>query len=67
VSQSVCNVKRVTNHAREVWGPFIAPQENLAVGVTETRTCPGWGLHMSRQPLWNPALGPDMSGPGLSC
>jgi hypothetical protein len=22
-------------------GPFIAPQENLAIGVSETRTCPG--------------------------
>jgi hypothetical protein len=24
-------------------GPFIAPQENLAVGVSETWTCPGRG------------------------
>jgi hypothetical protein len=47
VSQSVCNVKRVVNRGREAWGPFIAPQENLAVGVSEIRhvrvrgwTCP---------------------------
>jgi hypothetical protein len=24
-------------------GPFIAPQENLAIGVSETRTRPGRG------------------------
>jgi hypothetical protein len=24
-------------------GPFITPQENLAVGVSETRTCPAQG------------------------
>jgi hypothetical protein len=47
-------------------GPFIAPQENLAVGVSETRTCLDRGPDMSDQPLWNPAWGPDMSGPGLS-
>jgi hypothetical protein len=41
-------------------GPFIAPQEGLAVGVSETRTCPGRGLDMFDQP-------PDMFGPGLSC
>jgi hypothetical protein len=40
VSQSVCNVKWVANHAREAWGAFYSPQENLAVGVSETRTCP---------------------------
>jgi hypothetical protein len=43
-------------------GPFIAPQENLAIGVSETRTCPGRRSDMSGQPLWNPAWGPDMSG-----
>jgi hypothetical protein len=48
-------------------GPFIAPQENLAIGVLETRTCPGRGPDMSSQPLWKPAWGPDMSDPGLSC
>jgi hypothetical protein len=47
-------------------GPFIAPQENLVIGVSETRTCLGRVLDMSGQPLWNPAWGPDMSGPGLS-
>jgi hypothetical protein len=31
-------------------GPFIAPQENLVVGMSETRTCPGRGLDMSGQP-----------------
>jgi hypothetical protein len=36
-------------------GPFIAPQENLAVGVSEIRTCPDRGPDMSGQPLWNPA------------
>jgi hypothetical protein len=47
-------------------GPFIAPQENLAVGVSETQTCPGRGPDMSDQHLWKPTWGPDMSGPGLS-
>jgi hypothetical protein len=32
-------------------GPFIAPQENLAVGVSETRTYLGRGPNMSGQPL----------------
>jgi hypothetical protein len=53
----------VADHAREAWGAFIAPQENLAVGVSETRTCPGRGLDMSGHPLWKPAWEPDMSGP----
>jgi hypothetical protein len=43
-------------------GPFIAPQENLVVGVSETQTCPGQGPDMPDQPLWNLAWGPDMSG-----
>jgi hypothetical protein len=47
-------------------GPSIAPQENLAIGVSETRTCPGWGSDMSGQPLWKHAWGPDMSDSGLS-
>jgi hypothetical protein len=47
-------------------GPFIAPQKNLAVEVSETRTCPSQGVDMSDQPLWNPAWGPDMSGLGLT-
>jgi hypothetical protein len=49
-----------------VRGAFIASKENLAVGVSETRTCPGRGLDMSDQLLWNLAWGPDMSGLGLS-
>jgi hypothetical protein len=40
-------------------GAFIAPQGNLAIGVPETWTCPGQGLNMSSQPLWNPATEPD--------
>jgi hypothetical protein len=32
-------------------GSFIAPQENLAVGVSETQTCWGRGLDMSDKPL----------------
>jgi hypothetical protein len=47
-------------------GSFIAPQENLAIGVLETRTCLVWRLNMSGQPLWNSAWGADMSGLGLS-
>jgi hypothetical protein len=50
----------MVNHAREVWGPFIAPQENLAVRVSET-----WP-DMSGQPLWKLAWGPDMSSLRLS-
>jgi hypothetical protein len=47
---------------------FIAPppQENLAVGVSETQTCPGRGPDMSDKLLWNLAWGPDMSDSGLS-
>jgi hypothetical protein len=48
-------------------GPFIAPQKNLAVRVSGTRTCPGQGPDMSDQPIWKLAWGTDMSGPGLSC
>jgi hypothetical protein len=66
VSQSICNVKRVVNRAKEARGGFYNPQENLAVGVSETRTCPGWWPDMFGQPLWNPTWGPDMSDPGLS-
>jgi hypothetical protein len=47
-------------------GAFIASQENLAVGVSETRTCPGQGLDMSDQPLWKLAWRLDMSGSRLS-
>jgi hypothetical protein len=43
-------------------GPFIAPEENLAVGVLETQTCPGRGSDKSDKPLWKVAWGPDMSG-----
>jgi hypothetical protein len=32
MSQSVCNVKLVANCAREAWGAFYSPQENLAIG-----------------------------------
>jgi hypothetical protein len=59
MSQSVCNVKLVANGAREAWGAFYSPQENLAVGVSETRTCPGRGPNMSGHCLWNPAAKPD--------
>jgi hypothetical protein len=47
-------------------GSFIAPQENLVVGVSETQTCLGRGPDMSGTPLWKLAWGPDMFGPGLS-
>jgi hypothetical protein len=40
-------------------GLFIAPQENLAVGVSETWTCPGRRRDMSGHRLWNPATKPD--------
>jgi hypothetical protein len=40
-------------------GPFIAPQENLVVGVSETQTCSSRGPDMSSQSLWNPAVKPD--------
>jgi hypothetical protein len=46
-------------------GPFIAPQENLAIEVSKTRTCLGRGPDMSSQPLWKLAWGPDMSGLGM--
>jgi hypothetical protein len=47
-------------------GPFIAPQENLAIGVSETRTCLGRGPDIPGTPLWKPACGPDISGPELT-
>jgi hypothetical protein len=40
-------------------GTFIAHQENLAVRVSETRTCPSRGPDMFRHRLWNPAAKPD--------
>jgi hypothetical protein len=40
VSQSVCNIKREANRAKEAWVTFYIPQENLVVEVTETQTCP---------------------------
>jgi hypothetical protein len=68
----------VANPAREAWGPFIAPQGNLVIGVSETRTCPSRGPDMSNHRLWNPAKKlnnsmftrdkaerPDMSGLGV--
>jgi hypothetical protein len=45
-------------------GPFIAPQGNLFIGVSETRTCPGWVTDMSGNHLWNPTMELDKSGPG---
>jgi hypothetical protein len=56
----------VANCAREVCWAVYSPQENLAIGVSETQTCLGQGSDMSGKPLWNPAWGPDMSGLGLS-
>jgi hypothetical protein len=41
---------------------FIALQGNLAVGVSKTRTRPGWGPDMSGHHLWNPAKKPDKTG-----
>jgi hypothetical protein len=37
----------MTNLAREACEVFYSPQENLAVGVSETRTCPTPGRDMS--------------------
>jgi hypothetical protein len=49
--------------AREASGPFIAPQGNLDVVVSEIQTCLGRGSDMFSNHLWNPAWGPDMSSP----
>jgi hypothetical protein len=51
VFQSVCNVKSVANRAREAWGAFYSPQENLVIGVSKTQICPDRGPNMSGQPL----------------
>jgi hypothetical protein len=40
-------------------GTFIAHQENLAVRVSETRTCPSRGPDISGHRLWNPVAKPD--------
>jgi hypothetical protein len=42
-------------------GAFIAPQENLPIGMLETQTCPGQGSDMSGKPLWNLTEEPDKS------
>jgi hypothetical protein len=47
-------------------GAFIAPEENPAIGVSETRTCPGQGPDMFSTTLWKLAWGPDMSDSELS-
>jgi hypothetical protein len=62
VLQSVCKVKFVANCAREAWGPFIAAEGNLAVGVSETRTCPDRGLDIYGHCLYNPAVKSDKAG-----
>jgi hypothetical protein len=53
-----------SNLLRRHGEPIIAPppQGNLPIGVSETRTCPIWGLDKSDNPLWNPAWELDMSG-----
>jgi hypothetical protein len=62
VSQSVCKLNCVANPAREAWGTFYIPQGNLAVGVSETWTCPGRGPDMFVHHLWNPSQKPDKAG-----
>jgi hypothetical protein len=37
VSQSVCKLNLVVNPSSEAWGPFIAPQGNLAVECQKAR------------------------------
>jgi hypothetical protein len=58
-SQSVCKLKLVAKWVEEACGPFIAPQRNMPVGVSETRTCLSWGPDMSSNHLWNPTLESD--------
>jgi hypothetical protein len=60
-SQSVCKLKLVVKWAEEAWGPFIAPQRNMSVGVSETQTYLSWGPDMSGNHLWNPTLESDKS------
>jgi hypothetical protein len=38
---------RVGNRVKGAWWGVIATRRNLPVGVSETRTCPGWGPYMS--------------------
>jgi hypothetical protein len=45
-------------------GSFIAPQGNLSIGLSKTRTCPDWQPDMSGNRLRNPALELDNSGSG---
>jgi hypothetical protein len=45
----------MASQAREAWRAFYNPQENLAVGVSEIRTCPGQRPDMPATRLWNPA------------
>jgi hypothetical protein len=42
---------------REGWRAFYRESGKLAVGVSETQTCPGRWLDMSDHPLWNLAWG----------
>jgi hypothetical protein len=44
----------VANLAREAWGEaFIAPQRNLAIGVSEKQICSDQGPDISDHHLWN--------------
>jgi hypothetical protein len=62
LSQRVCKLQLVAKWAEAAWGPFIAPQGNLPIGVSEIQTCPSWGPDMSGNHLWNPTLEPDKFG-----
>jgi hypothetical protein len=52
----------VANLDRKAWGPFIAPQGNLAVGGVRDPDISGSGPDMFGQPLYNPAWGLDKAG-----
>jgi hypothetical protein len=51
VFQGVCNSVERPPELRVCERSFITPQGNLAIGVSEIRTCPDWGPDMSSDSL----------------
>jgi hypothetical protein len=52
----------VANPTSKACGAFYSPQGNLAIGMSETRTCLDREADMSDHRLWNPAKKSDKDG-----
>jgi hypothetical protein len=53
----LCRWSGTSSPRERGWRAFYREPGKLAIGVSETRTCPGRGSDMSGHPLWNPAWG----------